>query len=92
MGTFDMKQLAVFVKKLRLGLENKSVFVNNGINDTDEESVATLKLQPGWVTALVLISDWLSIAIQINGDGSARPEEVWCLLREAEAFLKIAGH
>lgn len=91
MTQFEKKQLAVFVKKLRKALKDEEVFVPNGVNDTNEESVATLKLQPGWATALILISDWLGFTIQINGDGSARPEEVWALLKEAEGFLKIAG-
>jgi hypothetical protein len=91
MVQFDKKQLSVFTKKLRSALENKSVFVPNDVNDTDEESVATLKLQPGWVTALFLMSELLSMRVQINGDGSSTPADVWNLLEEAEGFLKIAG-
>lgn len=91
MTQFEKKQLSIFARKLRAGLKEKSVFVDNRVNDTEEDSIATLQLQPGWITALFVMSELLSIRVEINGDGSSTPASVWNLLKEAESFLKIAG-
>lgn len=91
MMQFDKKQLGVFTRRLRKALKDGEVFISNGVNDTDEEGVAKFGLQPGWAGALELMSNWLATKSPLNHDYTARPSEVWGLLKEAESFLKIAG-
>ncbi len=91
MTQFDKKQLVVFTRKLREDLKNKKVFIQNGVCDTDPESVARFRLQPGWSAALELMSAWLATKSPLNHDYTATASEVWKLLEEAESFLKIAG-
>lgn len=91
MMEFDKKNLVVFTSKLRKALKEGDVFISNGVYDTDKDSVAKFKLQPGWAAALELMSGWLATKSPLNHDYTATASEVWKLLEEAESFLKIAA-
>lgn len=91
MNQTDRKQLSILTKRLSDGLKKNEVFVENGINDTDKESVARFQLQPGWAAALILMSELMVVRSPIRHDYTAEASSVWSLLEEAQCFLKISA-